>query len=98
MKSRKRGKRGRASLQDDEAIRSFGRALSMAWISDELIRDTQRVWSPRYGRDLSEDEAVEILMNVKRLAELLLEITQERQTDQRNVEAGTVGESSTEAG
>ena len=90
MKRRKRGKRGGASLQDDEAIRSSRRAMSMEWISDELIRDTQRVWSPRYGRDLSEEEAVEILMNVKRLAEALLETGRERQADEG-------GEASTEA-
>lgn len=49
-----------------------GRPLSLAWMTDELIADTQRVWSPRYGRELSTDEAVEILRNVKRFAEALL--------------------------
>jgi hypothetical protein len=48
------------------------RPLSMQWISDELIAETRRVWSPVYGRVLSEDEAVEILVNVKRFAEVLL--------------------------
>jgi hypothetical protein len=31
-----------------------------SWIDAELIAHTQRVWSPRYGRDISEDEAVAI--------------------------------------
>jgi len=45
----------------------------MAWITDELLARTIDVWSANYGRPISKDEAVEILMNVKRLAEVLLE-------------------------
>lgn len=47
------------------------RPLSQAWITDELVVETRRVWSPAYGRILS-DEAVEILMNIKRFAEVIL--------------------------
>lgn len=54
------------------------RPLSLAWITDELIEDTRRVWSQAYGRVLSADEAVEIVMNVKRLAEVLLKSQRER--------------------
>lgn len=54
------------------------RPLSLAWITDELIEDTRRVWSRAYGRVLSADEAVEIIMNVKRLAEVLLKAQRER--------------------
>ena len=54
------------------------RPLSLAWMTDELIAETQRVWSPRYGRDLSTDEAVEILRNVKRFAEVLMTTQRER--------------------
>ena len=49
------------------------RPLSLAWVSDELIAETQRLWSARYGREISMDEAIEILSNVKRFAEMLLE-------------------------
>jgi len=49
-----------------------GRPLSMAWISDDLLTKTQRVWSRAYGRLISEEEAVEILMNVKHMAGALL--------------------------
>lgn len=49
------------------------RPLSLAWVSDELIVETQRLWSARYGREISTEEAVEILQNVKRFAEMLLE-------------------------
>jgi len=48
------------------------RPLSMAWITDELLAETRRVWSEAYGRVISVDEATEILMNVKRFAEVLL--------------------------
>lgn len=53
------------------------RPLSMAWVSDEMIAETQRLWSKRYGRDIEEDEAVEILQNIKRFAEMLLERSEE---------------------
>lgn len=49
------------------------RPLSLAWVSDELIAKTQRLWSARYEREISAEEAVEILQNVKRFAEMLLE-------------------------
>ena len=49
-----------------------GRPLSMAWISDELLAKTRRVWSKAYGRPVSTEEAVEILMNVKHMAETLI--------------------------
>ncbi|MGD0088394.1 MAG: hypothetical protein ABSE73_00570 [Planctomycetota bacterium] len=43
-----------------------------AWIDDALLRETQRVWSKQYGRDVSVAEATEILLNVRRLAKLLV--------------------------
>lgn len=54
------------------------RPLSVAWMSEELIAKTRRVWSPLYGRVISADEAVEILSNVKRLAEVLLRAEREK--------------------
>jgi len=42
------------------------------WITGELIEDTRRVWSKRYGRPITSEEAVEILVNVKRVAEAFL--------------------------
>ena len=54
------------------------RPLSLAWMTDELIAETQRVWSPQYGRDLTSNEAVEILRNVKRFAEVLMTTQRER--------------------
>jgi len=51
--------------------------LSAAWITDDLVEETRRVWSKAYGRVVTEEEAVEILMNVKRLAAVLIEAMRE---------------------
>ena len=51
------------------------RPLSLAWITDELMAHTRKVWSKAYGRPVSQDEAIKMLLNVKRLAETLLSIT-----------------------
>jgi len=48
------------------------RPLSTQWLSDERVAEARRVWSKAYGRVISEEEAIEILMNVRRLAEVLL--------------------------
>ena len=55
------------------------RPLSTQWLSDERITEARRVWSKAYGRVISEEEAVEILMNVRRLAEVLLRAEEEKQ-------------------
>lgn len=52
--------------------RAPARPASQAWISDELIAETRRVWLKEYGRIVTDAEAVEILSNFKRLAEVLL--------------------------
>ena len=54
------------------------RPLSMQWLSDERIAEARRVWSKAYGRVICEDEAIEILMNVRRLAEVLLRAEEEK--------------------
>ncbi len=56
------------------------RPLSMRWLSDERIAEARRVWSKAYGRVISQDEAVEILTNVRRLAEVLLRAEEEKQS------------------
>jgi len=43
------------------------------WIDEELIERTKVVWSPRYGRSLTTAEAIEILLNVGRLIDVLQE-------------------------
>jgi hypothetical protein len=42
------------------------------WISEDLLRETQAVWSREYGRNVDPAEATAILLNVKRLAKLLV--------------------------
>lgn len=42
------------------------------WITDELFAETRRVWSKSYGRVLSDEEIVEILGNVRRMAEAIM--------------------------
>jgi hypothetical protein len=41
------------------------------WMSSELLEKTQKVWSKVYGRSITQFEAVQILRNVKRMAELV---------------------------
>lgn len=48
------------------------RPLSMDWITDDLLQATLAAWSTRYEQPLETDDAVEILMNVKRFSEALL--------------------------
>ena len=52
--------------------------LSMQWLTDERIADARRVWSKAYCRVISNDEAIEILKNVRRLAEILLRAEEEK--------------------
>jgi hypothetical protein len=47
-------------------------AAPQPWLSDERIAECRRVWSRAYGRVISQDEAIEILRNVRRLAEVLV--------------------------
>ena len=44
---------------------------SPAWGSEDLLVRTRRVWGKVYGREIDRDEAIEILANVRRLAEVL---------------------------
>jgi hypothetical protein len=44
----------------------------LAWITDELLVYTQNVWSKAYGKPVAEDDAIEILVNTKRFADVLL--------------------------
>jgi len=53
------------------------RPTAQEWMSDELIADTRRVWSAAYGRVISAEEAVEILNNVRRLADVLVRAERE---------------------
>ena len=41
------------------------------WLSAELISQTLEVWQPRYRRTLTPDDAIEILLNVAALLDVV---------------------------
>ena len=51
--------------------------LETAWISEELIARTQNVWGEYLQREVGREEAIEILMNVKRIAMVFYQARQE---------------------
>jgi hypothetical protein len=55
-----------------EPVEAGGRPVALAWITDELIEKHRRVWSRMYGRVITEAEAIEIIMNIKRFAEAIM--------------------------
>ena len=59
------------------AAKGRPRPQSLDWIGDDLMRHTREVWTKAYGRPVSEEEAIEMLLNVKRLAEVVLKIAGE---------------------
>jgi len=54
--------------------------LSTQWISEELLIETRKLWSKTYKRVISNEEAIEILMNVKRVAEVLIKMQKEKKS------------------
>lgn len=47
------------------------RLRAPTWIDDELIADTISTWQPYYDTPLTEQDAIEMLVNVGRLIETL---------------------------
>lgn len=45
-----------------------------AWITPELIAETIRVWEPKYSRPLTDGDAIEILLNVGSLLDIIGDI------------------------
>jgi hypothetical protein len=41
-----------------------------SWVTPEAIADTLRVWQPYYKQKLTDDDALEIIMNVTRLVDV----------------------------
>lgn len=65
---------------DQEPRVNSGRPLSLAWITDDLLHYTREVWAKALGRPVSADEAIEMLLNVRRLAELMVKAAGEKGT------------------
>lgn len=63
------------------------RPPSLAWITNELLIYTQSVWSKAYGKPVTEDDAIEILVNTKRFAEVLLKIGENQELKNVDMEA-----------
>jgi hypothetical protein len=57
---------------EDETDRNEDPRSFHPWVSEYLFVETRRVWTRAYGRDVSDCEVIEILVNVRRLAETLL--------------------------
>jgi hypothetical protein len=53
-------------------------------ISEEQIKSAKDFWGPRYGRELSDDEAREIIRNVEGFFGILLEAAQREMDASRN--------------
>lgn len=47
---------------------------SHSWISDELIRETLVIWQPYSDEELTEEDAIEIILNTSRFLDALQEI------------------------
>ncbi len=47
------------------------------WITPELIVETREVWQPHYDKQLTEDDAVEILLGVATLLDALGDVDDE---------------------
>ena len=62
-------------VQEEHKTVVGGRPLAIEWITDELIEEHRRVWSCMYRRIITEEEAIEIIMNIKQFAETILEAT-----------------------
>lgn len=44
-------------------------SLEAEWISEELVARTQKVWSDYLGREVPPEEATEMLLNVRMIAD-----------------------------
>jgi len=42
-------------------------------INKELIQNTIDVWSPKYGYEISEEDAIEIIQNIRIYCRILIE-------------------------
>jgi hypothetical protein len=51
--------------------------LSCGWITPALQAKTRELWSRKYGRELTDDDAVEILVNVKTFVDVMLRLQKE---------------------
>lgn len=59
----------------------------MADRNKDVVAQTKAHFSPMYGRELTEDEAIEIVENLRAFAELLIEIHEKDQIELKQARA-----------
>lgn len=64
----------RVHEEDGQAAGPRRRPLSAAWITDELLAETRRVWSRHLRWIVDDEEAIEMLVNVRNAALAILGI------------------------
>jgi len=64
----------RAHEESGHPAGSRRRPLSADWITDELVAETRRVWSRYLRRVVTDEEAIEMLINVRNAALAILGI------------------------
>ncbi|MEM9416319.1 MAG: hypothetical protein AAGA29_12705 [Planctomycetota bacterium] len=57
--------------ESPENEQAAGRVYAPDWVTDALIADTIRTWQPYYDTPLTRQDAIEMLVNVGRLFNLL---------------------------
>ena len=72
------GLSGQDELSVADRFGPSSQPIKAAWISDQLLADTIDVWSRVYGRPVATEEALEILANVRRFGELLIQTKEDR--------------------
>ena len=61
-------------VSGDSHASSLGKARP-AWLNPERIRETQRVWGIFLGREVTEAEAMDMLVNVRRFVDVIAKAT-----------------------
>jgi hypothetical protein len=62
------------SPPDPEVDRLLARGPLHGWITRQMIEDTKAHWAPRHGRAVTDHEAIDILQNVRRVGQVLMQI------------------------
>ena len=70
------------SDQDTFPGGNYPRTLSLEWIDDDLFLNTRAVWEEHIGRPIPDEEVIEILVNTKHFASVLIKAAREMKKDE----------------
>lgn len=70
--SRQTEKAFKASVYHSENGRSLERPRRPDWITDDLLARVRAAWSEEFGREITNEESMEIIQNLRNFAEVLL--------------------------